>query len=54
MNTKSLGSNVVYYENSYFLTNEGILIGSNTEYLTYNNSETDTSVLKYRYKYLKM
>ena len=43
----------MYYENSYFLTNEGILIGSNTEYLTYNNSKTsDTSVLKYRYKHV--
>ncbi|MAO71428.1 MAG: hypothetical protein CMD02_02830 [Flavobacteriales bacterium] len=52
MNTKSLEPNVVYYENSYFLTNEGILIGSNTEYLTYNNSSSDTSVLKYRYKHV--
>ena len=52
MNTKSLEPNVVYYENSYFLSNEGILIGSNTEYLTYNNSSSDTSVLKYRYKHV--
>ena len=52
MNTKSLEPNVVYYENSYFLANEGTLIGSNTEYLTYNNSSSDTSVLKYRYKHV--
>jgi iron complex outermembrane receptor protein len=52
MNTKSLEPNSIYYENTYLAAAEGIIIDTITEYLTYSNSSSDTSVLKYRYKHI--
>tara|TARA_B100001029_G_C14592668_1_gene199809 strand:+ start:11 stop:481 length:471 start_codon:yes stop_codon:yes gene_type:complete len=52
MNTKSLEPNAIYYENTYYAGSNGIIIDTITEYLTYSNSSSDTSVLKYRYKHI--
>ncbi len=52
MNSKSLEPNSIYYENTYYAASSGIIIDTITEYLSYNNSSSDTSVLKYRYKHI--
>ena len=51
MNTQSLDPNSVYYVNNYILT-DGSFYFPSTDSLTYNNSSSDTTVLKYRYKHI--
>ena len=51
MNTESLSPNSVYLSHDYILT-DGIFHQSMTNNLTYNNSSSDTTVLKYRYKHI--
>jgi len=51
MNTKSLDPNSVYYVNNYILT-DGNFYSPSTDSLSYNNSSSDTTVLKYRYKHI--
>jgi iron complex outermembrane receptor protein len=52
MNTKSLNPNEVYYESSYYLALDGLILDTIQQSLTYNNSSSDTTVLKYRYKHI--
>ena len=51
MNTRSLNPHYVYYTNNYILT-DGNFYLPQSDTVTYNNSSTDTTVLKYRYKHV--
>ena len=51
MNTRSLNPHYVYYTNNYILT-DGNFYFPQSDTVTYNNSSTDTTVLKYRYKHV--